>query len=68
MLPGLLDTRLKGGTKRDEVLALLGEPDSTSETTVVYYLGRSPYGVDFETLEIAFDAEGRLTSAAMRRS
>ena len=55
------------GMARDEVLALLGPPDSERDGMLVYETGVSPYGIDTEALRIAFDDAGRLVTADIER-
>jgi hypothetical protein len=62
MVSEVLDL-LRPGMSRDEVLALLGPPDSERDGMLVYEIGASPFGVDTEALRVAFGASGRLVAA-----
>ena len=55
---------LRRGMSRDEVLALLGEPDlRESATHFSYSLGAwSGFRMDYDTLEVEFSKAGHLTS------
>lgn len=54
------DHRLKGMT-RSQVIQLLGHPDGSSRATkFIYILGAySGFGIDYDVLELEFDAAGR---------
>lgn len=54
---------LKGMTE-DEIIDLLGEPESKeeSERTFVYYLGRASLGVDDRLLKLYFSEDGKVES------
>jgi hypothetical protein len=58
-----LEKNLRTGMSRDEVIGLLGEPDSTDADTAtdVYELGVAAYGVDEEFYEIQY-RDGKLAA------
>jgi hypothetical protein len=52
---------LRTGLTKAEVEKLLGEPDSNRVTFHEYFLGMcSGLRIDFDTLDVHFDSEGRL--------
>ena len=54
---------LKSGTLREEVIELLGGPIGTTASHLSYNLGMwSMFRIDYDTLEIEFDADGRLAT------
>lgn len=63
-----LEQALRNDMTRDEVIALLGEPDATDAATQtdIYELGVSPFGIDEEYYEIAY-REGAVSSHGWRR-
>lgn len=58
---------LKGMTK-DEIIELLGEPESLSQKEFSYYLGMAKWGIDIGTLTIKFNETGKVTNYQVRRS
>ena len=63
-----VECRLRIGMVQEEVLSLLGPPDTRlSANAFAYALGVSPYGIDYEELVIEFDENGRLTRHQWRR-
>lgn len=58
-----LEKALHAGMSRDDVIRLLGEPDSTDADTAtdVYELGVAAYGIDEEFYEIQYQ-DGKLAS------
>ena len=52
---------LRVGMTREEVVALLGEPDDEKPGKFTYDLGASPVAVDFEYFVLEFDGAGKLT-------
>lgn len=58
---------LRKGMTRQEVLDLLGEPDFAKEPTLfMYNLGAwSGFRIDYDTLDVHFDTDGRLTHTAV---
>lgn len=66
MISELIDEVLKVGMTRDEVIKLLGPPDSTRDTRELYDIGRSPWGVDLEYLAIDYE-DDKLVLAFMLR-
>lgn len=58
-----LEKSLHAGMSRDDVIRLLGEPDSTDADTAtdVYELGVAAYGIDEEFYEIQYQ-DGKLAS------
>lgn len=59
MVPDL-ETRLRPGMSRDEILELLGPPESAGDNLLIYELGVSGYGVDFDHYMLEFDDDGAL--------
>lgn len=57
---GELKKLLRAGMTQDEVLVLLGEPDSKQGTRFTYDLGAPGFAVDYEYFHIDFDADGKL--------
>ena len=52
---------LRAGLAKMEVKSLLGEPDSSRADVHEYFLGMcSGLRIDFDTLDVHFDSEGRL--------
>lgn len=64
---GEAEKLLRIGMPRQEVTALLGEPDGNDNNRFEYLLGVSPVGIDFEVFIIEFDAGGRLKSFRSER-
>jgi outer membrane protein assembly factor BamE (lipoprotein component of BamABCDE complex) len=46
---------VKVGATRASIRSLLGEPDSTGPTGDIWYLGRSIYAVDYQSLDVDYD-------------
>lgn len=72
MIDDLLATHNLVGMHRDEIVALIGEPDDTEyfrEYEMVYYLGqeRHPLGIDSEWLAIDLDTSSTSTFAGILR-
>ncbi|MBI2301307.1 MAG: hypothetical protein HYU66_20555 [Armatimonadetes bacterium] len=63
MVRDLQRRHLRVGTRRADILALLGKPDSGDKPRLVSYrLGAwSRFRMDPDTLDLYFDAQGRLT-------
>lgn len=68
MVGALDDAGVVPGATRDQVRALLGEPDSSGPEADIWYLGRSGTGPSFENYRVGYDKAGRVTDAAVRRS
>lgn len=65
MVYGMLDKHELTGKTEEEVIALLGEPESEEdapERQLVYYLGRAGLGVDDSLLRLYVDASGKVES------
>jgi len=60
--------QLTPGKPREEVLALLGEPDIRRDDRDIYFLGRGALAPDFESLEILYDPSGRVSSTRLAQS
>jgi hypothetical protein len=54
MVGALEREHLQPGTKRSELLDLLGPPEFQEGATDLYDLGRTPYGVSYERLAIEY--------------
>ncbi|MBR0642239.1 hypothetical protein [Plastoroseomonas hellenica] len=67
MLRAVQEDVLRPGRGRDEILAILGEPERRSSQADQYDMGPHRYGIDNETLVIEYDGEGRLTGARVTR-
>lgn len=65
MYEDLVANHLRPGTRRDAVIALLGEPERLrSDGCLSYNLGMwSGFRADYDTLDICFDAAGTLHDA-----
>lgn len=57
---------LKPGTRRAEVVALLGEPEQAFNNMDRYALGMASYGIDQEAFQIVYQ-NGRLSSFGLIR-
>jgi len=64
---GALKDRLRAGMTRDEVVALLGEPETKDGPRYVYAIGTSAFGVDYEYFVVEFDADGKVTRHMITR-
>ncbi|SIS70076.1 hypothetical protein [Belliella pelovolcani] len=53
---------------KDEIIELLGEPESQYQNEFSYYLGMEKRGIDIGTLTIKFNEEGKVTNYKVRRS
>lgn len=58
---------LKGKTT-EEIINLLGEPESKTDKEFSYYLGMAKRGIDIGTLTILFDETGKVTKFKVRTS
>jgi outer membrane protein assembly factor BamE (lipoprotein component of BamABCDE complex) len=67
MADDLRENHLRQGMKKDEVIALLGEPDFDEQTHVFKYtLGMwSGTRIDYDSLDIEFDLSGRLVKTSI---
>jgi hypothetical protein len=61
-----LETRLTPGTRRSDVLSLLGEPESRDADRFIYDIGVGPYGIDYEYLVIEFAGDRVMRTFIMR--
>lgn len=59
--------KLKGKTQ-EEIIRLLGEPESRTEKEFYYSLGMAKSGMEVGTLTIIFDETGKVTKFNVRRS
>jgi len=59
---------IRPGSTRAQVRQLLGEPDGTGPDGDSYFLGRSQYGIDYESLHIAYSPQGIVTSLRTSRT
>lgn len=48
------------GMSKDEIIELLGEPESQTQTEFLYYLGMAKKGIDTGTLTIKFNETGKV--------
>ena len=48
------------GKSKKEIIELLGEPESKSNSEYIYYLGYTKRGINTGTLTIKFSSEGRV--------
>lgn len=62
MVNDMLDEYDLKGWSRDQVLELLGEPDSEYSDRITYYLGMTGIGVDSGTLGIHFTSDSLVIS------
>lgn len=68
MLADLEARHLRPGMPRDEVLALLGIPDRRDRSRLIYRLGASAFGPDYEYYVIELDPEGRVSRFFVSRA
>ena len=54
------------GMTKDEIIELLGKPESQSQTEFSYYLGMAKKGIDTGTLTIKFNEIGKVTHYNVR--
>ncbi len=59
---------VKVGATRDQVRALLGEPDSNGPNADIWYLGRSTFAPDYQTFEISYDGKDVVTKIGSTQS
>ncbi len=52
------DAGVKVGATRNQVRALLGEPDASGPNGDTWYLGRSSYAPDYQTFIVSYDDKG----------
>lgn len=67
MVAELKREHLEPGSKRDDIVALLGPPDFQEGATDFYKLGRTPWGVSYERLAIEY-ADDELVKAYVSRT
>lgn len=67
MLRAVQEDVLRPGRSREEILAILGEPERRSGQADQYDMGPHSYGIDNETLVIEYDNEGRLAGSRVTR-
>ncbi|PRY08986.1 hypothetical protein CLV24_11937 [Pontibacter ummariensis] len=60
MMNSLRNNHKLVGKSKSEIIELLGEPESKTNSTFRYYLGYSKNGINTGSLIIKFDAEGRV--------
>lgn len=68
MVATLDEAGVRVGASRDQIRAILGEPDSTGPRADIYFLGRSATGPSFDTYRIDYDAGGTVTRTAVIRN
>lgn len=56
-----LEKRLRRGMSEDEIVALMGQPDSRRDNRFIYNLGMPGFGVDYDHYIIEFDANRKMT-------
>ncbi len=56
------------GKNKSEIIELLGEPDSKTESEFGYYLGMAKHGIDVGNLTIKFDEKEKVSKIKVRRS
>jgi|SRR5690554_4332560 hypothetical protein len=54
------------GMTKDEIIELLGEPESLTQTEFLYYLGMAKKGIDTGTLTIKFNETGKVANYNVR--
>ncbi|WP_125932201.1 hypothetical protein [Thiosocius teredinicola] len=59
MISDLQDNYLRVGMSEDEVLALLGEPDSRTDRRFRYSVGAFPFSADYSWVFVRFDEAGK---------
>jgi hypothetical protein len=64
---GDLQKQLRLGMTPDEVVGLLGQPDTTEGNRYVYRIGTSAFGVDYEYFVVEFGADGKLVRHSIMR-
>ena len=68
MAHDIQSNKLRAGLTKDEVEKLLGAPDSNKGDIHEYFLGMcSGLRIDFDTLDVYFDSEGRLVKAQLHQ-
>ncbi|MFS0737600.1 hypothetical protein ABC347_11165 [Sphingomonas sp. 1P06PA] len=67
MVSDLDEAGIVPGASRDQVRALLGDPDSHGPEADIWYLGRSATGPTFENYRVDYDPAGRVKAATVRR-
>lgn len=68
MMNSLRNNYELNGMTKDEIIELLGEPESQHQNEFSYYLGMAKRGIDIGTLTIKFNEEGKVTNYNVRRS
>lgn len=68
MMNSLRNNYQLNGMTKDEIIELLGEPESQYQNEFSYYLGMEKRGIDIGTLTIKFNEEGKVTNYKVRRS
>lgn len=58
---------LRPGMSKDDIIALLGDPNSKRDNRYSYDLGVNPYGIDYEYFVIEFDSTGKLSRFFIER-
>ncbi len=66
MVGTLIGNRLKPGMARAAVVELLGPPEFQRNGNDYYTLGRSPYGIDYESLVVHYEQD-KVTLAQLER-
>lgn len=56
-----LEKRLRQGLSEEEIVALMGQPDSRRDNRFIYNLGMPGFGVDYDHYVIEFDANRKVT-------
>ena len=67
MIGDLQQRVLQVGMTREQVVVLLGKPDTTEGNRYVYDIGTSAFGVDYEFFVVEFDGEGKLLRHSITR-
>ena len=68
LVTGLEAAGVRPGARREQVRMLLGEPDGTGPDADTYFLGRTKYGIEYETYTIHYSPAGVVTSAQIERT
>lgn len=56
-----LEKRLRQGMSEDEIIALMGQPDSRRDNRLIYNLGTPGFGVDYDHYVVELDNARKVT-------
>ena len=68
MMNSLRNNHQLEGKSKEDIIEMLGEPDSKKEGEFTYFLGMAGHGIDVGNLILKFGKNGKVVQVTVRRS